>query len=198
MADKSTRWSFTAYESQFTLFKDEMDPLISEYGYQEEVCPTTNRKHYQGYLRTARQVRLTQLVKLFPGVHLEIARDWFKLVNYCKKKDTAVEGTQKVFKNQVRYKQMFEYLQLVAENADTEYIRVTVRLYTRKFEDGDVTADEMEKKIEQAVRRCYWRAVNKLLEDNPQDVSQYTNPQFERAFVKTYDVWLLRLNIDEY
>lgn len=91
--DKSSRWSFTAYEQQYGLLSD-IPHEIAEWGWQDEVCPDTGRPHRQGYLRTKQQVRLSKLTKLLPGIHLEVARDWNKLVNYCKKSETAVPGTQ--------------------------------------------------------------------------------------------------------
>ena len=89
--DKSSRWQFTAYEDQWDLFKH-MPPGIAEWGWQKECCPKTQKLHYQGYLRTAQQMRFTGLKKLLPGVHLEVAKNWDALINYCKKIDTRVEG----------------------------------------------------------------------------------------------------------
>lgn len=91
---KSTRWAFTAYVDQWSLFKT-MPHDIAEWGWQEEICPETSRHHYQGYLRTKQQVRFSQLQKLLPGVHIEPSRDWNKLKQYCQKPDTAVEGSQR-------------------------------------------------------------------------------------------------------
>jgi len=90
---KSSRWAFTAYEDQWGLFTT-MPPGIAEWGWQREICPETNRNHYQGYLRLTQQQRFAWLAKILPGVHLEIPRNWVALVNYCKKTDTAVPGTQ--------------------------------------------------------------------------------------------------------
>lgn len=198
--EKSTRWAFTAYESQYTLFTDTMDPLIVEYGYQKEVCPETTREHYQGYLRTARQVRLNQLRNLLPGVHLEIARDWNRLRNYCKKKDTSIEGSQKEFKNKTQYKKMFEYLDGVAQRLpemDKMYIETAFRLWTNKNEDGDLTDEQLTTKKLNCLKQMYWKSVNLILEDEPESISIYSNPQFERAWVNTYKVWLKRCVDDE-
>lgn len=90
---KTTRWAFTAYEGQWDLFKT-MPPTIAEWGFQQEVCPDTQRPHYQGYLRTKQQVRLSQLCKQLPGVHLEPAKNWSALTQYCNKTESAVPGTQ--------------------------------------------------------------------------------------------------------
>lgn len=90
---KTTRWAFTAYEGQWSMFKN-MPPTIAEWGWQQEICPDTQRPHYQGYLRTKQQVRLSQLSKQLPGVHFEPAKNWDAVKNYCSKPETAVPGTQ--------------------------------------------------------------------------------------------------------
>jgi len=93
--DKSSRWAFTAYEEQWSLFEI-MPPGIAEWGWNAEVCPKTNRKHYQGYLRLSQQQRFAWLRKLLPGVHLEISRNWDALKLYCRKDETRIPGTEPV------------------------------------------------------------------------------------------------------
>jgi len=101
MTEKTTRWAFTAYEQQWKLF-EKMPPGIGEWGWQVEKCPDTGRLHYQGFIRTVGQHRFKgkrpadSLLKIFPGVHIEPASDWVKLINYCKKKESRVEGQQPV------------------------------------------------------------------------------------------------------
>jgi len=90
--DKSSRWSFTAYEEQYGLFNT-MPPGIAEWGWNAEICPETNRPHRQGYLRLQSQQRFAWLKKILPGVHIEVAKNWDALVNYCKKEDTRAPGT---------------------------------------------------------------------------------------------------------
>jgi len=90
---KSTRFAFTAYEAQWHLFQS-MPPGIAEWGWQQETCPQTGRAHYQGYIRLHTQQRITWLIKLLPGVHLEFSKNWDALVKYCSKADTQVSGTQ--------------------------------------------------------------------------------------------------------
>lgn len=116
--DKSTRWSFTAYEAQWNLFTL-MPPLIAEWGWQTEVCPTTGKRHYQGWLRTTSQVRLRQLRRVLPGVHLEIAKNWEALLTYCSKTDTAVPGTQVT--EQSSYMNKFQFLEYIVKKVLSEY-----------------------------------------------------------------------------
>lgn len=93
-SEKTTRWSFTAYEAQWPLFES-MPMCVAEWGWQTEKCGETQRLHYQGYIRTKVQMRFSQLKKELPGVHLEVAKNWDALLEYCRKTKTAVPGTQK-------------------------------------------------------------------------------------------------------
>lgn len=91
MTDKSTRWSFTAYEGQYAILdaiRECGNELIAEIGWQDEICPDTKRHHRQGYVRTVRQVRFSQISAVLKGVHLEKAKNWEALVNYCRKVET--------------------------------------------------------------------------------------------------------------
>lgn len=92
---KSSRWSFTAYKDQWSLFET-IPPGIAEWGWQREICPETNREHYQGFLRLTQQQRFAWVAKKLPGVHVEVARNWAALIAYCKKEDTRVSGTKPV------------------------------------------------------------------------------------------------------
>lgn len=100
--DKSSRWQFTAYEPQWGFFTT-MPPGVAEWGWNTEICPETNRKHYQGYLRLTQQQRFAWLRKLIPGVHVEVAKNWDALVNYCKKEDTRAPGTTPVYQVNTMY-----------------------------------------------------------------------------------------------
>lgn len=91
--DKSSRWAFTAYEDQWNLFES-IPPGIAEWGWNAEICPKTNRKHYQGYLRLTQQQRFAWLKKILPGVHIEISKNWEALKKYCQKEETRIEGTK--------------------------------------------------------------------------------------------------------
>lgn len=161
--DKSTRWSFTAYEGQYDLFA-EMPDWIAEWGQQDEICPETGRKHRQGYLRTRTQQRFSKLKQMFPGVHFEIARDWNALLNQCKKTESRDPSGNIVNQvNQRKQLQMHEALMRIANS----YVR---------------NKDDLEKR--------FWDAVKELIREQPADVSLYTNPQVKRAWDNTHDVWI--------
>ncbi len=162
--DKTTRWAFTAYEAQWDLFKT-MPECIAEWGWQTEKCPDTERLHYQGFLRTKRQVRFSQMKKDFPGVHIEVAKNWQALMNYCKKSESAVSGTQ------------------VHESARA-YLKFSDAL--TKLGAAYICADG------QLPDDAFADAVRTLAFAQPEDISLYTNPQIKRAWDLTQIVWIQR------
>jgi len=91
---KASQWGFTAFEGQWKLFEGGCPPGIAEWGWQTEICPTTQTPHYQGWIRTAQQLRRSQLSQIIPRVKLYAARNWQALKNYCSKSATAVPGTK--------------------------------------------------------------------------------------------------------
>lgn len=171
--DKATKWAFTAYEAQWNLFQA-MPPIVAEWGWQEEVCPETQRHHYQGYLRTTRQVRLAQLVKTLPGVHFEISRDWNKLKNYCRKTETAIDGTQhsqSVVRASITMAQAL--IRIASKRPQCDYTRCEsledyTRLHTYEFDT----------------------AVATILREDPDLIGLYSQPQYQRAYVKWRNVWV--------
>lgn len=99
---KTTHWQYTAYEEQWELINN-LPPGITWEGHQEEITKT-GKKHYQGALISRQQHRWSgckgdykvgkTLTQQLPGIHLEPAEDWVKLLQYCKKEDTRAPGSQ--------------------------------------------------------------------------------------------------------
>lgn len=169
---KSQRWAFTAYEQDWDCFKV-MPELVAEWGWQEEECPETKRHHYQGYMRLKRQARLAQLKKIFPTTHFEIAKNWDALVNYCKKTETAVDGTQ-------RYEVGTKYLSM-----SDALIQVATNRPDIDFSNCESTEDYKRLYIYE-----YDTAVGVLLRRDPNLIGIYSQPQYERAYTKWRSVWV--------
>jgi len=91
--DKSSRWAFTAYEQHYGYFKT-MPPGVHKWGWNVEICPSTGREHYQGWIQLKQQQRFSWMRKQFPDMHVAVARDWQALLNYCSKPETRKEGTE--------------------------------------------------------------------------------------------------------
>jgi len=65
------------------------------YAYQREVCPTTQRKHWQCYAVFANRIRFGSLQRRYPGAHLEVKKGTCKQASeYCSKAETRLEGTE--------------------------------------------------------------------------------------------------------
>jgi len=168
--DKTTRWAFTAYEEQWDLFKVIPD-IVKEWGWQTEVCPETKRKHYQGYLLTRTQQRFSAIRKLLPGVHIEAARNWSALLNYCKKAESAIEGTQVTQTNERKYLKFADAL-----------VRIANAFVLIPWVEGDSQSEYQE--------LLYKKAVETLCLTNPDDISLYSNPQMFRAWKMCQGLWL--------
>ena len=173
--DKTSRWAFTAYADQYHLFTI-VNELIAEIGWQKEICPGTQREHYQGYIRTARQVRFAQLKKIYPGVHIEPAKNWDALVKYCAKKDTAVEGTQQHFENKKTFMTMAQALTKLAAHCP--------------YADRSKFMDMDEKQLIAHTKQQYWDCVQNILETSSDEIGLYSQPQYERAFLNTRRIWM--------
>jgi len=173
--DKTSRWAFTAYQDQYHLFTT-VNELIAEIGWQTEKCPDTQREHYQGYIRTNRQVRFAQLKKIYPGVHLEPAKNWDALVKYCKKTESAIPGTQQHHENKKTYMTMAQALtKLVAHHPYVDN--------SRMFEMD-------EKQLEKHNNKLFWDCVQNVLETSPDEIGVYSQPQYLRCFLNTKRIWM--------
>jgi len=168
MTEKSSRWAMTVFEPQFKCL-EVVPPIVAEWGWQDEVCPTSGKLHKQGYIRTYQQQRFAAMKKAFPGVHLEIARDWNKLLNYCNKTDTAVAGTQVHEKNDIP--SLFTYSTELAKRLSRGYAAGLVNSYERVMDY--VSLDIMDTKM----RGIEWIA---------------TNPQFITTWKKYWREMLFR------
>lgn len=185
---RSSRWQFTAYEQQYSLF-EKMPGLVAEWGWQEERCPETDRQHRQGYLRTFSQQRLSALTKVLPGVHFEIARNWAALLQYCSKAETRDGSGNAVHQvNGREYMTLDKALMKIAYAWDDEsYARKCIpeRLVLHNQKASDVLKEEFD------------NAVCRLVAENPEDVSYYVRPDVYRGWVITHSVWLARRQTDK-
>jgi hypothetical protein len=172
----------TVYEPQFTLL-DTMPSLIAEWGWQDESCPETGRLHRQGYFRTARQMRFSQAKDLLPGVHIEQARDWNKLLNYCKKKDTSL-GNRVHETNENKHMTMCDALTALAQFHKQN-------IYNQEDDRGSPIAI-----TPQDLREEYWHCVRKYLQqtDNGNAIGLFTNNQIIGAWINTRSYWISRYN----
>lgn len=89
---------FTLYEpfdklSQF-LADSNLPTGIQFFIGQYEVCPSTNRRHFQGYIQFERRCRgFNRIIEIFGSCHIEVARGSAQdNIDYCSKDSTRDEG----------------------------------------------------------------------------------------------------------
>jgi len=177
--DKTSRWAFTAYAEQYSLFNTVLPDVIAEIGYQKEIAPDTQREHYQGYIRTSRQVRFAQLRKIFPGVHLEPARNWEALLQYCKKTESAVPGTQVHIGNETERPQ-----QLTMPQALTYFAA------NYPYEDSPDYKELTGQRLKDYKHNMFWRTVNNCIANDRKLIGLYHQPQYIRCWEHTASQWL--------
>lgn len=187
--DKTTRWQITVYAKQYPLFEF-MPDKVAEWGWQTEICPETQREHRQGFMRTRVQMRISGIRSLFPGVHIEVARNWPALINYCKKSETAVAGTRI---HQVGAKALtmkdalvrlagFAAAPPIVSNDTNDPLRKPVLIVDEGSQDY--------------LKKDYWHRVNQLLRDDPDTIGLWVNPAFLVAWKNTRQVWIEQAAID--
>lgn len=83
MDTRSYSWCFTSFEEEPALQIASLPNRVCVIA--KETCPTTERVHWQGYVRFARQQRFTWWKNQFPTVHVEPRRgSEVSAVNYIK------------------------------------------------------------------------------------------------------------------
>lgn len=94
-SERGRRWQFTLNSVNGVLpeMKLQLSQDLLYYCYQIEQGEQ-GTKHYQGCIRLSTPMRLNSVKALlgFDSIHLEIARQWDKLILYCKKQETRLEG----------------------------------------------------------------------------------------------------------
>lgn len=88
--DKGMIWSVTAFNDEIALVKDKTKypAYVKLLVGQDEVCPETGKKHFQGCIQLHTQQRLSALKKWLPTAHFEICRNKDALLNYVTKDET--------------------------------------------------------------------------------------------------------------
>lgn len=163
-----------------SLEKENLPSFVKSVRQQDEVGEQ-GTLHIQAAVNTS-QVRLSAMKQWLPRAHLEVARNRDALLNYVQKEETALAGTQKVV--QADFMSMDQALMAIAEH-EMDYPEWQKRVPLQKqVKEGAFEKDE------------YWAAVREILRNFPKTVGLFTNPQMERAWVKTRAVWIERLKKD--
>lgn len=174
-------WSLTVYDpGEVALLADPSayPHWLRRTKYQEEVCPTTGRHHWQVAALTA-QVRFAQIKKVFPSAHIELARNKQALMNYVNKNDTAVEGTQQEHENPLPHMALHQQLQRMAD--------VVVENLADYTAARDALLEAKEKSPDKGM---YWWVARFMLAAEPEMAGIFANPMLEKMWANTAMVWI--------
>lgn len=186
---KSTRWQFTLqYDPLFYADLDEFvqDPsknpkwkeLIAEIGWQDEIAPTTGQHHRQGYLRTVRQCRMAQVKTVLPTAHLEIAKDWLALKQYCCKKESRDPSG-----NVVKF--------TAPQRLSVAGLLIKIASYLIEY--GHVNPDDHSSplyRFHDDKSRQYWVIAGFLLEEDPELAGLIGQPLPQNLWKNTRATWI--------
>lgn len=114
-------WCATLYNVSTDELAELIRPHIKEATYQEELCPTTNRKHIQAVFKFNKRRRFTDLKKLFGrfNPHLELCRNYLQATKYCSKEESRIGNTVRVAAPKSRDETIRDYI----ERGDLQTIR---------------------------------------------------------------------------
>jgi len=97
--------------------REELPNYVKKIHQQKEICPSTQREHYQVHVELHRQQRLSAMRGWIQS-HWEGVKGTNHIRNsiaYCSKKESAVEGTQSVIENEEEYLRLHDLLLQIAE-----------------------------------------------------------------------------------
>jgi len=119
----ATHWKSAIFDVDDNWAKlDALPACVKTLYRQKEICPTTQKPHFQVHVVCHRQVRFTQLT---PWIK---ATKWIPVwgkdhidnsINYTQKKETAIEGTHQVTQGE-QYLRLHELLLEIAKQYDVE------------------------------------------------------------------------------
>lgn len=145
---------------------------ISELWYQDEIGQETKTLHIQLAIRTS-EVRKSTIIKDFPRMWIDKARNKLAAINYCKKEDpTAVQGTYVHWTRQEDCEVEYE------PPLKQEQILLMIALWVT--EDNLASDSEIQ----------YQDAINDILSWRPELVNQLTGSRILPAWRLTNKVWL--------
>lgn len=179
---RRTKWSATFYEGEYHYF-DNMPSVVKSYGYQDEVCPTTGKKHRQAWLLTAQQ-SFRAIQKKIPGVHLKpVLTDehWDNLKDYCKKARTRdLSGN------------------VVEEVKNSNYLRQSdIYMLVASKVQGYITPERIAEcvRLRQDINREeFWYGVNGILFERPELSNFLSAPASEKFWMRTGHTWKILYN----
>lgn len=168
--DRASNWKSAIFDVDDNWSKLETLPdFVKTIFKQQEVCPTTQRPHFQVHIVTHRQVRLTQMcswikaTKWLPVLGKEHISNSIK---YCSKSESAVPGTYKEVHG-TPYLQIHELLMIVAK---------------QHKESDEETTNNFGGHKDFLYRRSWQFLTSRLVRQDPSWASKLSNPVLEKGW----------------
>lgn len=128
---RSTWWSVTAFGDEMAVCEGTLPDWVRAMYGGREICPETQREHFQGALQLHEQARMSKVKTWLKTAHLEPARSVEALKKYAMKPDTS-SGQKLVRENPQKFYKAHDLMLLLARTARqpdmTYYARVRVVL----------------------------------------------------------------------
>ena len=146
--DKATHWKTAVYDEgddktgahwsgQWAKL-DTIPSFVKTLYRQKEVCPETQRLHFQVHVVCHRQCRRTQLsgwIKHTKWIPVVGEQHITNSINYCSKKDTAVPGTYEVTQGE-EYMRLHQLLQELAKHSEFELPQFSLDVVPKQSMNG--------------------------------------------------------------
>lgn len=178
--DRGYWWSITAFNDEMELCEDNKHwpHFVKHIHGGREECPTTGTIHFQGAIECKSQQRFSAIKKFLPTAHIELAIKAEALKKYVMKQDTAV-GEKTIRSNRVHLT-MADALTVIGSHC----VGIDVIDFITEYNLKD---------IDEGLKKLYWNAVKKHLEDDKyEDISLFSQPQMISAWKNSHTVWVRR------
>lgn len=174
--DKASNWKSAIFDTDDNWTRLEtLPPFVKTVHKQQEICPTTQRPHFQVHIVTHRQVRLSQMcgwikaTKWIPVLGKEHIQN---SINYTSKNESAVPGTHEVVQGE-KYFQIHELLLEVA------------RQHTKEDDEVNIAAEWS--------RRRDWKTLtSRLILKDLKWANKLSNPALEKCWRLWGEVFLVK------
>lgn len=182
MTDRSNCWSITIFDESYSTATLPSGWVMKG---QIEICPKTEKQHYQGMLNTP-QVRFSAVKKVFPLAHIEKARKPTALAQYVKKEDTRL---QSIPDRKSEIPTIWDYADHIASEWDDDDFKILCEC----FEKDAPLAEKTKTNIDDLALRYVDQIISEEIRNGKRGIEFIAiNPMFRSAFKKFWKSMVFR------
>ena len=160
---------------------------------QEEVGE--NGTHHLQMVANTEQIRASQLKAWLPRSHIEAPKSQKhkdNLINYVHKEETAVANSR----FEIRHREEQQNLTMAGALTQLAELAFTKEYLEELRDKKEGFGKPVYKNMDAIYEKEYWECVSILIADNENLVALYTQPQYLRAWLKTRQVWVAKVEVD--